>query len=102
MKKLFGKIENDFRLMVLFTITIILLLSLLLGGCTKNQRTIFLGAQQEITLPPNRRLVDAHFNYVSLWILTEEMDSTYIPKTKYLTEKSIFFEGEVIFHENRK
>lgn len=101
MNKFLDKLSNDFRLMILFTITISLLLFLLFGGCTRNQRTRFFGAQQEINLPPNQKLIDAHFNDASLWILTEDMDDEYTPKTKYLTEKSSFLEGKVIFHEHR-
>ena len=102
MNKFLDKITSDFRLLILFAIALTLVLSLLFGGCTKNQRTRFFGAQQEIDLPPNQKLIDAHFDDEGLWTLTVDMDSTDTPKTKYLTKQSSFFKGKVIFHEHRK
>ena len=81
-----------------------ILLFVLIFTCTKNQRTRFIGGYQRIDLPYNQRLVNAQWQNSSLWILTEEMDSTYIPKMKWLREQSSFgnYEGEIVFYEHKK
>lgn len=81
----------------------IILVSILMVGCTKNARTKFIGGYQRIDLPQNQKLINVTWKNNNLWILTEEMDSTYTPKMKRFIEKSSWgaFEGEIVFYEHR-
>ena len=88
-------------------ITFILLLiiaSISLSSCTKNLRTRLVGGYQRFDLPPNQKLVNVQWVNNNLWILTEEMDSTYTPKMKWLREQSSLgtCEGEIVFYEHKK
>lgn len=61
------------------------------------------GGTTEITLEPGEKLVEVTWKTNNLWILTEPMDSDYVPKTKTFKESSLFgvMEGTVIIHEQK-
>lgn len=87
------------------TFILFILISLFsMTSCTKNVLAKKYGGTMIINLPKNERLVEATWkDGGSLWYLTEPMDSTYVPKTKYFREDSSFgvMEGTVVFHESR-
>ena len=62
-----------------------------------------LGGSQTITLDKGQRLVEMTWKNNNLWILTEPMDSDYVPKTKTLYEDSNFgmMEGKITIVEQR-
>jgi hypothetical protein len=61
------------------------------------------GWKSEIRLEKGQQLVEVTWKDDNLWILTEPMDSDYIPKTKTFYEKSSFgaWEGKVTIIESR-
>ena len=69
----------------------------------KNLMTRNFGAYQEIKLEKGQRLVEITFKDNDLWILTEPMDSDYVPKTKTFYEDSNFgmMEGKITIVEQR-
>lgn len=69
----------------------------------ENYVTRNLGGSQTITLEKGQRLVEITFKRNDLWILTEPMDSDYVPKTKTFYENSNFgiMEGKITIIEQR-
>lgn len=84
-------------------ILLLVILSVALGSCTKNQSARKFGGAEEIKLQPGERLVLATWKESNLWYLTEPMDSGYIPKKLIFRETSNFgvWEGTVTFIESR-
>lgn len=75
---------------------------MLMASC-QNFVTRNFGGHQVIELKKGQRLVEITFKESELWILTEPMDSDYIPKSKTFYEKSNFemMEGEIIIIESK-
>ena len=76
------------------------------GGKTdlfENYVTRNFGGSQTITLEKGQRLVEITFKRNDLWILTEPMDSDYMPKTKTFYEDSNYgiMEGKITIVEKR-
>ena len=69
----------------------------------ENYVTRNLGGSQTITLEKGQRLVEITFKRNDLWILTEPMDSDYVPKTKTFYEDSNYgiMEGKITIVEQR-
>lgn len=92
-------------------LTIIFLVALTFVGvtlsCTDNQMARNYGGTETIELPKGEKLINATWKTnktsADLWFLTEKMDSTYVPKTKYFREKSNYgvWEGTVVFVESK-
>lgn len=82
---------------------IIILIALLIGGCTENQRARSFGGTEKIKLPKGERLIIATWKESHLWYLTEPMPKGYVPKTRIFREKSSWgaMEGVVIFYESK-
>lgn len=76
---------------------------LMLTGCTKNAITRSFGGRETIFLKEGQRLLEMTWKEDDLWILTEPMDSDYVPKTKTFYESSSFgiWEGEITIVESR-
>ena len=74
----------------------------MLTSC-ENFVTRKLGGSQTITLDKGQRLVEMTWKNNNLWILTEPMDSDYVPKTKTFYEDSNFgvMEGKIPIVEQR-
>lgn len=74
---------------------IILLITALLFGCTKNQRAINFGGKEELALKPNERLINVTWKSDNMWVLTEDT----ITHKKYFRESSSFgiWNGEISF-----
>ena len=72
-------------------------------SCTQNIMTKNLGGHQKIELAKGQKLVELTFKDDNLWILTEPMDSDYVPKTKHFYETSSFgvWEGDIEIIESR-
>jgi len=72
-------------------------------ACTPNEITRNYGGKTTINLEPGQRLVECTWKDNNIWILTEPMDSDYVPKTKKFTESSGWgcLEGEVTFIESK-
>lgn len=86
--------------LVIFLMTFVMFLS----SCTENTRTKLFGGTMEIEIPKGYTVTMATWkNGHTLFYMYEEMDSTYIPKTKYFVEKSNLgiVESTVIFKESR-
>ena len=62
-----------------------------------------LGGHQTIELEKGQKLIEITFKDNDLWILTEPMDSDYIPKTKTFYEKSNFqqWQGKITIIESK-
>jgi hypothetical protein len=82
---------------------VIILIALLIGACTENQRARNFGGTEKITLPKGERLVTATWKQDNLWYMTETMPEGYTPQTRTFKEKSSFgtLEGTVIFYETK-
>ena len=74
---------------------------IILCSCTKQMMTRNYGGSSEIKLEKGQRLVEMTWKNDNLWILTEPMDSDYVPKTKVFYENSIFgiWEGKIVIIE---
>ena len=74
----------------------------MLTAC-ENFVTRKLGGSQTIELEKGQRLVEITFKESDLWILTEPMDSDYVPKTKTFYEDSNLgvMEGKITIIESR-
>ena len=75
---------------------------ILLCGCD-NYNTRNLGGSMTLELQKGQRLVEITWKDADMLILTEPMDSDYIPKTKTFYEKSQFsiMEGSITIIESR-
>ena len=75
---------------------------LMLTSC-ENFVTRKLGGSQTITLDKGQRLVEMTWKNNNLWILTEPMDSDYVPKTKTFYEDSNLgvMQGKITIVEQR-
>lgn len=80
-----------------------ILLICLLTACTQNQRVRRYGGQSTIQLDKERKLVNVTWKEGSLWILTTQMDSGYIPKSYLFSEHSNLgiVQGETLIIEWR-
>lgn len=69
----------------------------------ENLMTRNFGGSKEIKLEKGQRLVEITFKDNDLWILTEPMDSDYMPKTKIFYEDSNFgvMQGKITIVEQR-
>ena len=76
---------------------------LMLTSC-ENLVTREFGGSQTIKLEKGQRLVEITFKDHDLWILTEPMDSDYVPKTKMFYEDSNFgvMQGKITIIESRE
>ena len=85
-------------------ILLLIIASISLSSCTKNQRTRLVSGYQRIDLPDNRRLVNVQWQKSNLWVLTAKMDSTYTPNIFWFKEYSSLgcLEGEIVFYEHKK
>ncbi len=75
---------------------------LMLTSC-ENLVTRNFGGSQTIELEKGQRLVEITFKDNDLWILTEPMDSDYVPKTKTFYEDSNLgvMQGKITIVEQR-
>lgn len=82
---------------------ILALAAVMTAGCTTNMMTRKWGGRQTINLPRGRKLVEVTWKDNNLWILTEPMDSGYVPKTKTFYEDSSWelLEGVITIVESR-
>ena len=74
----------------------------MLTGCDQYLARNF-GGNSTIELDKGQRLVEITWKESNIWILTEPMDSDYIPKTKTFYESSLLgqMEGKVTIKESR-
>lgn len=75
----------------------------MVASCTQQMVTRYGGGTSEIELKKGQKLVEIAWKDEDLWLLTEPMDSDYIPKVKTFYEKSSFgvFEGVITIKESR-
>ena len=78
-------------------------MSLLVMACTENERAKRFGDTLVIDVPAGHKVIEATWKDNQLWYLTEEMDSSYVPKAKTFKEKSDFgvLEGTIVFKESK-
>lgn len=76
---------------------------ILAATCTNKKMTRRFGGETNIELPKGQKLVEMTWKNDNLWILTEPMDSDYIPKTKTFYEDSSFgiMEGKITIKETK-
>ncbi len=84
----------------------IVLLILLLISCNENERTRHWGGIETIDLPAGQKVINVTWKESDLWILTEPMDSSYVPKSKTFQQKKdrVLFstgDGKVIIIESK-
>lgn len=81
----------------------IMVMALLLGGCTEQQRAKQWGGEVEIELPAGQKLVVATWKDSDLWYLIRPMRPDEQPERYRFQEDSSFgvLEGQVIFIETR-
>lgn len=86
---------------VLFAVLI--LVSMILVGCTEQERVKAFGGTMQVNLPPNQKLVLATWKETNLWYLTRPMSATDTLTVWTFTEQSSlgFAEGTVIFRESK-
>lgn len=72
-------------------------------SCTQKMMTREWGGSSEIRLEKGQRLLEITWKNSNLWLLTEPMDSDYVPKTKTFYEDSSFglYEGTITVIESR-
>ena len=73
-------------------------------SCTEQQRARRYGGNIEIQVDSGYKLLEVTWkDGGDLWMLMEEMDSDYVPKTKVFKEQSSFgiMEGSITFKESR-
>ena len=82
---------------------VLMLISLLLVGCTANERAKYYGGTMKIELEAGQKLVDVTWKESSLWYMTREMREGEFPETYTFKEESSFgiVEGKVIFIERK-
>lgn len=80
----------------------ILLLTVMLAGCTDNSRARSFGGTQQVNLPPNAKLVNATWKDADLWYLIRPMREGEAPEEWHFKESSNWgtMQGEVIFRES--
>lgn len=80
----------------------VMLALVMLTSC-ENLITRSFGGSQTIELEKGQRLVEITFKDNNLWILTEPMDSDYVPKTKTFYEESNLgvMQGKITIVEQR-
>jgi hypothetical protein len=73
--------------------TIVLLLAIIIGGCTENQRARSFGGNEEISIKANEKLINVTWKGDNMWVLTEDT----ITHVKYFRESSSFgvWEGQI-------
>ena len=82
---------------------IIVALAAFACGCTEQQRARSFGGESTVMLEKGQRLVEITWKNNNLWLLTEPMDSGYVPRTKTFYEDSEFgfMEGKITIIESR-
>ena len=90
-----------FRIYIIAAIVAVMIVGFLCS--CENFMTRNFGGSQEIKLEKGQRLVEITFKYNDLWILTEPMDSDYVPKTKTFYEDSNLgvMQGKITIVEQR-
>lgn len=75
----------------------------LITSCTENQQAKKWGGTASITLPKNRKLVNATWKDSNLWYLTRPMNKNEKAETYYFHEESSFgiMEGTYIIKESK-
>lgn len=75
----------------------------MIASCTQQMVTRYGGGTSEIELKKGQKLVEITWKDEDIWLLTEPMDSDYVPKVKTFYEKSSFgvLEGVITIKENR-
>lgn len=83
-------------------VSLLAALALELTSC-QNTGTRSFGGSSEIHLEKGQRLLEITWKNSDLWILTEPMDSDYIPKVKTFYEKSDLgvLEGTITIYESK-
>lgn len=83
-------------------VSLLAALVLALTSC-QNTGTRSFGGSSEIHLEKGQRLLEITWKNSDLWILTEPMDSAYIPKVKKFYEKSDLgiLEGTITIYESK-
>lgn len=79
----------------------VVLLLVVLTGCTENQRVRALGGAAKMTLPAGQKLVQVTWKDVNLWYLTRPMKAGETAETYTFQEKSNLgmMEGKFIITE---
>lgn len=82
---------------------VLLLTSSLFIGCTENSRARQFGGEVTIQVPKGRKVVNASFKEMDLWILTREMRADEQPEILTMFEDSSFglLNGKVTLIESR-
>jgi uncharacterized lipoprotein YehR (DUF1307 family) len=82
---------------------IVVIVSIMMIGCTDNYRAKHYGGTMKIDLEPSQKLVDVTWKGNSLWYMTKPMSETDIAETYTFKEESGFglVEGKVIFIESK-
>lgn len=84
-----------------FLIAAIVLIFALMRGCSEQGMTKSYGGEMEVTLEPNRKLVEITWKDSSLWYLTKPMTDEDVAEDYKFQEKDAIgmFEGTVTIHE---
>lgn len=79
---------------------IVVLLLLIIAGCTDNQRARSFGGKEEVVLKPNEILTNMTWKGEHLWIQTRDT----VTGLEYFREKSSYglLEGQIIVKMNRQ
>lgn len=82
---------------------LILLTSIVLIGCTENQRAKSFGGTANVNLPANQKLVNVTWKNEQLWFLTKPMATNDVAESYTFRESSSFglVQGTVVIVEKK-
>ncbi len=88
------------KLILLFTLIVTMFVT---SSCTENARTRRFGGTQTINLPKGKKVTMATWKDSNLFYMVEDMEDSYVPKTKELIEDSSFgiLTSKVVFIESK-
>lgn len=83
-------------------LTLLIILSFVLTGCTENERARSLGGTMTIDLPAGQKLINATWKETQLWYLTRPSKNDEKPEVLTFKESSSYgvMEGKVVFREH--
>lgn len=99
---MYNKHNNLTSLSVILVIAMAIVFCVVcMRGCSSQNRAFKYGGTEEVTLEPNRKLVEITWKGNALWYLTREMRPNEVAEDYIFQEKDVtgWLEGTVIIHE---
>lgn len=95
--------SNMKRSRKIFISIVIIVMFILLNGCTDQSSTRFFGGTSTIELEKGKKLVNITWKDEDIWVLTKRMNATDVAETYEFKEHSSYgvMEGTVIIKESK-